>query len=276
MDEESPQVDLEGKVASTEDSLDRKLARALMEWPTFGLFSIFKTHPSIGIANKMIKLSALLLLVVQIVIPVALFLSKKAEYDSGYCPDVATPSLKVLFSTIALLYTIRTASTISSKCVHWDNSSDENSVGPMMEQVLRERTELGLGGSRLNDIGQFDAVMTLSYDALLYILNLWFIFIEEDPVEMVMNALAMEFVTRLDDEYKALYLKYNGLAVSEIIKNEWHLKNSSKMLGDVPLCFCSTSPLLCCTAWANRIGALLAVLVPVACLVMTVYGPICK
>jgi hypothetical protein len=51
-----------------------------------------------------------------------------------------------------------------------------------------------------------DPFMNMMYETLVYLLNLWLVFVTKKPLNMVLNALAMEFILRLDNEMKGIVL----------------------------------------------------------------------
>ena len=63
-----------------------ELRDVLLGWQTFGLFSIFMTHPLDSRKDYFIKMLPLLLLVAQLLIPSFLFASAYAKYEKGLCP----------------------------------------------------------------------------------------------------------------------------------------------------------------------------------------------
>jgi hypothetical protein len=56
-------------------------------------------------------------------------------------------------------------------------------------------------------VGLFDLLgMQVIYEKLVYLLNLWLVFQTESPLEnMILNAVALEFVTTLDTEFKGRF-----------------------------------------------------------------------
>ena len=49
--------------------------------------------------------------------------------------------------------------------------------------------------------------MFLVYEPVVYLINLWIIFLEPDTYSIVFSALAMEFILDLDDFFKAMFIK---------------------------------------------------------------------
>ena len=48
--------------------------------------------------------------------------------------------------------------------------------------------------------------MNLMYESLVYLLNLWIVFTETDGFTIILNALALEFILKLDDDMKLIYM----------------------------------------------------------------------
>ena len=48
--------------------------------------------------------------------------------------------------------------------------------------------------------------LNLMYESLVYLLNLWIVFTETDGFTIILNALALEFILKLDDEIKLIYM----------------------------------------------------------------------
>jgi len=54
----------------------------------------------------------------------------------------------------------------------------------------------------------FDIIgMQVIYENLVYLLNLWLVFQTESPLDMILNAVALEFVTTLDTEFKGRFFE---------------------------------------------------------------------
>eukprot|EP00961_Rhodomonas_salina_P037697 506871-Rhodomonas_salina.1 len=63
-------------------------------------------------------------------------------------------------------------------------------------------------GSNLDFCVGVDNFMDFVYEPLVYMLNLWLVFITDDEVDMVLNALAMEFILKVDNQLKGDLLSY--------------------------------------------------------------------
>jgi hypothetical protein len=49
---------------------------------------------------------------------------------------------------------------------------------------------------------EFDFFMSTTFPCLVYMVNLFVVFQTSHPLDIVLNSLAMEFITSLDDEFK--------------------------------------------------------------------------
>ena len=123
--------------------------------------------------------------------------------------------------SIASMYTARSALIFISKYERWSSLTFVHSEDCMPAQAIEiiSRWELKLPLSILNRWGQIDDFMAVQYEGMLYLLNLWLVFISRDSIDMVLNSLAMEMVMKLDDEFKEYYFKANGQATMYVFKN---------------------------------------------------------
>ena len=62
---------------------------------------------------------------------------------------------------------------------------------------------------------------------LIYILNLWIIFIETDLLNMIFNSIAMEFIMELDNEFQKIYFNILPSAAYDIYDNLFVELNNS-------------------------------------------------
>ena len=108
--------------------------------------------------------------------------------------------------------------------------------------------------------------MNTVYEGALYLLNLWVTFITEDATNIVLNALAMEFVMKLDDDFKQEYFRFNPGCVTRIYEDQLHKRKTSSTVTNLILCPKALFAMLVSTAF---------VLVPACSAFMVVYGPIC-
>ena len=53
-----------------------------------------------------------------------------------------------------------------------------------------------------------DTFQEFMFTIVVYIANLWIIFVESDLQNMILNSLAMEFLMQLDNEFEEMYFEY--------------------------------------------------------------------
>merc|ERR1719502_472987 len=68
------------------------------------------------------------------------------------------------------------------------------------------------GGSQLNVLFCLDTAWTMAWEGGVYMLNLWIVFLSDSIEEMILNCLAAEFITAIDDEVIRFYLKRYGIS----------------------------------------------------------------
>lgn len=54
---------------------------------------------------------------------------------------------------------------------------------------------------------QFDWFMSTWYELIVYYLNILIVFFTSDPLSMVLNCLSLEFIMKLDDDVKGVYIE---------------------------------------------------------------------
>lgn len=205
---------------------DKDLNEALKETPKFGLVTIFATHPVESIYDYLIMILPLLLLVAQVVLPICLLIEEVKSYRRKYnqwrfCPGEAPPNQKILTLAIAIVYFSRSlvlTSETKDGCFSSRRGFSEQNEALYKTRELQHFLNF--------TFGQVDAIMDVTFEGYIYIVNMFIVFITEDALNMVLNALALEFVMKLDDEFKALYFENNGKAVTRIKENRPPLPKS--------------------------------------------------
>jgi hypothetical protein len=110
-----------------------------------------------------------------------------AYYDP-LCPGGAAFNQKLTMLLITFIYFVRISMNASYLAV---NVGKENNV----------KDESPIAWVSLFDF----LVMQIIYENLVYLLNLWLVFQTESPLDMILNAVALEFVTTLDTEFKGRF-----------------------------------------------------------------------
>jgi len=106
-----------------------------------------------------------------------------------------------------------------------------------------------------------DTAWTLVWEGTIYMINLSVIFLADNVDDTVLNCLAGEFMTKIDDEIVALYLKNFGI-------NEEAYAAANKRQGGCVGC--------CVTRVCFFIGFLVGLSYNLIAIITLVVGPICK
>ncbi len=265
---------VEEKENKEKDTMEWKDIHAtLKDWPGFGLFNIFMTHPGRTFVDFLIKVSALLLLVAQVVAPICLLFEEVKRYRRRYrrarfCPGEAPPIQRLLTIAIAIVYFSRSLILYHGKYYGYFRMS-ETEANPILEENLKKAPEL-LESRNLTILNrafaQVDDIMNITYDGFIYMVNIFIVFITEDALNMVLNALALEFVMKLDDEFKEYYFQYNAKAVTRIKRN----------MPPLPKIESWECTIIIADIVAFVINSIAIFLVPTVCAFFIFYGPICK
>lgn len=306
-------LDVEAAVAVTQE----ELTEVLRAWPNFGCFSIFMTHPVHAPKDIAVKIFPLCLIAAQLLIPMALTYSffmrfmqsdDRTQLTSLFCPQIALTQERVLAIAIALIYSVRSSMAFRGKSIELDPSTPLDSLPPAKAAELRLRERSGVLHSPLNDYGQVDEFMSVSYEGLVYLLNLWLTLHSPDGstggdlnrtsdtlIDVIAASLALQFAIELPEEFKERYFDYYGQAVARVWSEKLHAQHSSLMLSchevdgqgrlrDVPwaqLRFgsCSKGMRFCLfLLWyvpEIAIAKVLSWAVPIICRVCIVYLPVC-
>jgi hypothetical protein len=138
-----------------------------------------------------LKVCYLLLLVIiaQLMIPALLLMYSLDNSDVvSFCPSSADGISRAVAFALGCIYQVRIMLLLGSKqCEPVD--------------VVQERST-----RLLRFLLKCDSFMNIIYELCVYFINLWIVFFTSDPLEMVLNALALEFVLQLDDVAKEKYI----------------------------------------------------------------------
>lgn len=183
------------------------------EWQQFmksrsdiGMFTIMFMHneayPRDLLSYWMISLLFLLLLA-QVMFPILLLVNTPYLFDgTSSCPNSADALPRVVAFAIGCIYQTRIVFSYFSK-------SCEPSVE--MKRIARD--------SVWRDLALFlDKGMNTYYEGFVYITNLLIVFFTADPLGMVLNALAFEFILQLDDVVKEKYISIHAKYHDTIIQ----------------------------------------------------------
>ena len=238
--------------------------------PKFGMFSLMKYHLRRGYTNEILKkkntfycshtfsLLAFLPIIVFIVqwsIYIALIANEVHEYDKGFCPNDSTWEKKVIMFAVSMLYFVRSFFL-------WDN--------------LTDRTRLNRMVPTIDFWIMMDTFQEFGFNLIVYLANIWIIFSNDEVQEMILNALAMEFLMDLDNEFEAMYLSYLPEVGEDIYDNVFitPAQNKEKLEKRKKNCWFNCAR---CTFYLPFKFLVLSLLIfPGFCIFMAIYGPLCK
>lgn len=168
------------------------------------------------------------------------------EFYDPLCPGGAAFNQKLTMLLITFIYFVRISMNASYLAI---NVGKEDNVG----------TE-----SALAWVGIFDLMgMQVIYENLVYLLNLWLVFQTESPLDMILNAVALEFVTTLDTEFKGRFFDMFPAINGQLTE----LNNQKTPRGMGYNCYM--------LSWVC-LGACTMLLMFPALIFMMAWGPICK
>lgn len=190
-----------------------------------GDWSYFRDVIKQVIVNWALRVAVFASIVAQIMIPITVFVLQYQAYDLGFCPNTAEDGKRMLMLGIGLIYFPRLLIPNAAKMHSGEarkkaatdttqNQSDFRIYPRSVERMIEPRI-----GSLLDFCLSCDQVMSYVYEPLVYMLNLWLVFVTDDELEMVLNALAMEFIMKVDEEFKEQlirFIKAKGLDLTNL------------------------------------------------------------
>lgn len=241
--------------------------------PRFGMFSLYKYHITRGYnlseednvtktgvycSNIFTKFCFLPILTffAQWLTYVSIMVYEVKNYDEGFCPNNKSYETKIVMFSIATIYFIKSFFL-------WDDLVSRTHCKKVMPT---------------NDIPVlFDTLQEFGFNLLVYLLNIFIVFVEEHPTNMLLDALAMEFVMDLDNQFKVLYFKNIPKAAVDIYDNIFVSKNDNRIILKQKL---NDEKYFCCIKnflmIPYKILIISLILFPVFCACIMIYGPICK
>jgi len=167
--------------------------------PDIGVITLAYMHQShdSALLTFLVRFLMVSLILVQLIIPILVLKSEASQYYSDeeglplYCPSTADALTRTLSITIGIIYLGKLTFICLQKLLDSDNSP------VLIESEHGGKIQLAIAADRF---------MHLAFEPAIYFLNLWLVYITPEPLDMVLNALAMEFILQLDDELKPVYL----------------------------------------------------------------------
>jgi len=238
--------------------------------PKFGMFSLFKWHWKKGHKNEILKQKnafycshtfsllaflPILIFISQWIIYIAFISYEIKQYDKGLCPNDSQWEKKAIMFAASLVYFVRSFFL-------WDNLTDRTRLNRMIPSI--------------DFWVMLDTFQEFGFNLMVYLANLWIVFGNDSLQEMILNALAMEFLMQLDNEFEEMYFHYLPEAAEDIYDNFFvtFQENKQKLAKRNKSCG------FCCARYTFFIPFKLLVvsllIFPFFCLGMSIYGPICK
>jgi len=176
------------------------------QWETYieescdiGIFTLMIMHWHSNILLHILpKLLFLMIMFAQVAIPMAILTAKIEAFrsaDYGFCPSGGQATERVVCAAVAMVYVSRVILNRS-----WAKIIDSYS-----ESLLIEKKQDNPGV--LMFTVYMDRFGNDAYEIILYAINLFIVFQSDRVIDIVLNALAIEFVFGLDNEAKEAYLK---------------------------------------------------------------------
>ena len=243
----------------------------VLEDPKFGMFSLFKYHIRKGYLNQELKKSnkvfcshifslalflPILIFISQWILYAALMSYEINRFEGGICLNEDTTENKMMMFGIAIVYFVRSFFI-------WDN--------------LTTRISFYKTNRADNICAILDTFQEFMFTLMVYIANLWIIFVETDLQNMILNSLAMEFLMQLDNEFEEMYFKNLPGAAEDIYDSIYVTYQENKELikdrQERSYCFKYTSR---CLFIPYKLLVFLLFIFPIFCLFVMIAGPICK
>lgn len=171
---------------------------------SFGLFTMCVMHrksAKYSCGNKFnITVIAWLALCAQILLPIVFAAHHWAGYSKGLCPADGSFGERVALFGATALYAAKLA---FRSIKHGKDFSGELSNSDIRKNLDPE--------SYLSALFMMDTAWTILWEGMIYMINLWALFLAKDVEEIVLNCLAGEFMTQIDDEIVSIYIRYFGV-----------------------------------------------------------------
>ncbi|KAG5179508.1 hypothetical protein JKP88DRAFT_264221 [Tribonema minus] len=172
-------------------------------------------------------LLAALLLAAQVAIPVLLFI---IFYMSVPCPGRsewftgnAGPMAKTMMFFVSCVYTSRVARNdrgagLLSEALNSSGAQFDDAESSAAGNSAQQAAALVAHSKFARTTGIVDSFLNTIYEQVVYLINLWLVFTTSDTKEMLTNALALEFIMQLDNEFVDRYWTCAGAAATYIIE----------------------------------------------------------
>eukprot|EP00638_Chattonella_subsalsa_P002347 CAMPEP_0117741266 /NCGR_PEP_ID=MMETSP0947-20121206/4810_1 /TAXON_ID=44440 /ORGANISM="Chattonella subsalsa, Strain CCMP2191" /LENGTH=269 /DNA_ID=CAMNT_0005557489 /DNA_START=470 /DNA_END=1276 /DNA_ORIENTATION=- len=147
---------------------------------------------------------AVVVIAIQLIFPATLFFAEYDQYTGGWCQNAGSKYAKTVMFAISWLYMNRVCLGLMS------TNAKRNLKGIRKRSFIHRH-------SALFKFMLLDVCFGNCYEHTLYLINLWLVFITDDPLDMILNSLAMEFFMKLDDESVEVCSQLFGLDLGHAI-----------------------------------------------------------
>ena len=263
-------VDLESKIAPECATPQRSFAKQSVVFlsesektervladPRFGMLSLFRYHLTRGREDTPCKENntaycshlfsrwcalPLLVLVAQFGMYTSLMVYHGRTYEGAVCPMTSAMEHKILFASVSLLYFVKSFGA-------WDS------------MVQRSHAERVAPSDSL--VVLLDAFVEFGFVLLVWSTNMWIVYTEQGLLEALLNAIALEFVMELDNEFERTYLEQVPGVAADIYDHVFVPYNERPRAN-------------CCISVMYTLLQICYLLFPIFCAVFGVVGAICK
>lgn len=179
----------------------QELKDLIVDYKGFGILTLIRLLLFRSCRATLLAFTGIMLLVGQWVGPVGYGAAKIISTDFMWCQGDAGDWAKCLMSSVAMIYFARL--TISAL-------SHEQRLPKVFEAYNMPKW---WGFYRNMDL----VVTSLFYDTGIFMVNLLIVFSDAVPESMVVDVLALEFFTLIDDEFKTALLQYDDSFLDDML-----------------------------------------------------------
>jgi hypothetical protein len=170
-----------------------------------GMFSIsffYQFRKKQPLTSGFIKVAPIIVVLVQMIAFTILVLYYYEEYDQGWCPQSTAPLYGRLTGSIISLYYV--VHLWLSYCEANKNWVMYENLSNILENAHPDQSSYALA---LNGRLQVDTLfLYFIFDNVIYVVNLWLIGLTDSPLDMLLNSIALQFITQMDNEVKCRML----------------------------------------------------------------------
>lgn len=199
LDSDEPSSRRRGNTHTCEDQIITEHEQEWVEYirndADIGIITLAKYHHSENFyLMYYFKGMLIVMIIAQWLIPIILTFKATKSYMNlgwGMCPNNAPAPTRVQTFAIGLVYTSKISFLVAKKL-------KDMHCSPLLNETR--------SGGKIQIFVAMDRFMYLFYEVLVYLVNMWIVFLTLDPLDIVFNSLAIEFVVILDDEIKNMYI----------------------------------------------------------------------